>query len=433
MNDLEDRLRDAYRGATGTVRPETIRELRVTGARSRRAVRGRSRWTGILIPLGAAAAVAGLVLGALAIVPKPDGRAALAPATGSHRAQSPAAPMPRFAVIPEGSVLTVISTATGRVIARLPALAGQAFEMAAAAADDRTFLVTADLNPQTSCETFLYEVRLSDTGQPSGLAPFVMLPGQPSGLYRHVTAGLAGVLPTAVGLSPDGSTAALSTVRCAGETPGHIGSTQVIGGIYLVSTASHRVTRQWSYTLADDYTHTLSLSADGSKLAFTMSLGRSDVARLLPTSAPSGPVDSASRIVLRPPPARFSSSIESAQLSPDGNTIYACTTAASGYPGFTMYLASWSVSTGRLTRQFRTWTSGGALSCALTMDPGGRYVLVSLGDTPDGKLNGRPAAGKPVKFKPVTTRLIAVDVASGAFTTLPATMDGPAVEGDVTW
>ena len=42
MNDLEDRLRDAYRGATGTVRPETIRELRVTArplaARGPRAV-----------------------------------------------------------------------------------------------------------------------------------------------------------------------------------------------------------------------------------------------------------------------------------------------------------------------------------------------------------------------------------------------------------
>jgi hypothetical protein len=207
--------------------------------------------------------------------------------------------------------------------------------------------------------------------------------------------------------------------------------TRAIGGIYLVHTATMKLARQWTYTLADHYTHTLSLSADGSELAFTMDLGGRGVVRLLPADAPSGPVDSASRIVLRPPASRFPSTIESAQLSPDGRTIYACTTATPAYPRTTTYLAGWSL-TGRLTHMYSGWASDGALSCALAMDPAGRYLLLSLGDTPDGKLV-KPKPGQPVKRSPVTTRLIAVGLSSGAFTTLPATMEGPAYQGDVTW
>ena len=68
MNELENRLRDAYSGAAATVNQETVRELRVhdrLAGDTRRPASGRAPvpWArgglaGWLLPLGAAAAVA---------------------------------------------------------------------------------------------------------------------------------------------------------------------------------------------------------------------------------------------------------------------------------------------------------------------------------------------------------------------------------------
>ena len=427
MNELENRLRDAYSGAAATVNQETVRELRVhdrLAGDTRRPASGRApvpwargRLAGWLLPLGAAAAVAALVLGVLAVIPKAPGHRPTPPATGRH--QGTAAALPAFSVLLDDTGLQVIDTSSGHVAGRAPAPAGQAFTAVAGTGDDRTFLLAADLNPQTSCTTFLYRVRLDDAGQPSALAPLPV-------------SGLTGYLPTALALSADGKTAAFSAVHCAGEGNSRISAGQAIGGINLLDMASGHVTRRWTYTLNEDYPSDLSLSADGGKLAFMMYLGRQQVVRLLPTSAPAGPVDSASQVALRPPHARFATSIESAQLTPDGRTVYVCVTANVAYPDTITSLVSYSAATGRQLRLLRTWPPAAALSCALTMDPAGRQVLLSLGDTPDGKLV-KPVPGQPAKRSHLTTRLIAVDLASGAFSPLPATLAGPALQGSVAW
>jgi hypothetical protein len=95
-------------------------------------------------------------------------------------------------------------------------------------------------------------------------------------------------------------------------------------------------------------------------------------------------------------------------------------------------LAAYSATTGQQTRVLRSWPPSAALSCALTMDPAGRYLLLALGDTPDGKLV-RPVPGQPKRGDVVTTKLIAVSLTSGGFSPLPTQLPGPAAEGGLAW
>jgi hypothetical protein len=412
MNDVEDRLRDAYRAAGDTVRPETVRGLHMAGALPHRARGRRARWMGVVIPLGAAAAVAALVLGTSAIVPKATtgaGHGTTPRAAGGGRAQAAATgSLPEFTVAAEGSSLQVIRTVTGQVTGQVAAPAGQAFTDVAGTADDRTFLVAADLNPQTSCETFLYKVQLSGGGQPSAPAPLAV-------------SGLKGTLPTTVALSADGRTAAFSTVRCAGETPGHIGVTQAIGGINLMDMATGHLRRQWSYSLGDDYPSDLSLSSGGGKLAFSVFLNgtQETVGRALSTGAASATVDSASEIVLRQPQGRYAG-VDAVAISPDGGTLYACTHSGGTASRIFETLAAYSVTTGQRTRVLSTGQVTD-LSCRLTMDPSGRYLLLAVPGLPTrvASPSASPTRKRTIPRNQVTTSVIAIDLTTGRLRTLP--------------
>lgn len=414
MNDVEDRLRDAYRAAAATVRPEAVRDLQQGGLRPHRAIPGRRRWMLPLMPLGAAAAVTALVLGGWAIVPKATSARhhAVAPRAGGGRAHSAAAAMPEFTVAAVSNSLEVFRTATGQVAGQVTAPAGQVFVGVAGAADDRTFLVTADLNPQTSCETFLYKVELSSSGQPSAPAP---LP----------SSGVRGVLPTAVALSADGKTAAFSAVHCAGEAAGHIGAAQAIGGINLADMATGHVTRQWSYSLGEDYPSGLSLSADGSKLAFSMYLpGTMKTAgRVLSTSAPSGTVDSASRVVVHQPQGA-NAGVGAVAMSPDGGTVYACTNAGGTPLQPSNTLAAYNATTGQQTKVLLSGPAAAGLSCGLAVDLSGGSLLVTA---VTGKAIKTPVKGHPGAYRVAgysTTSAIAVNPVSGRYSTLPIRITG---------
>jgi hypothetical protein len=187
--------------------------------------------------------------------------------------------------------------------------------------------------------------------------------------------------------------------------------------------AAGHVTRQWSYTLTEDYPGDLSLSADGSRLTFTQILSGTmeTVARTLTASTPSGTVDSASRVLLRPHGSH--AGVESAQVSPDGSTLYACTSASPAPLWSTITLAAYSVTTGQQTRLLRTWPPAQDLLCRLTMDPSGRNLLVAVTSTPDGRLvkpTKRPVSGTALK-----TKLFALDLTSGGFRTLPIQVPVP--------
>jgi hypothetical protein len=402
MNDTAGRLRDAYQAAAATVDAEQIRglhEFRTPGHRSRHRDRARRGRAGLLMPLGAAAAVVALLLAVTAIVPRLSGGghhpAGTTPGAGTDGG------VPEFTLVIVGGALQVIQTTTGQVAGRAAAPAGQGFSYVAAAAGDRTFLAAAQVYPTSACGTILYKVQLTADGQPSLTRLDVTLPTatQPDGLA----------------LSGDGSTAAFSLEGCTTPPPGS-GGKPLAGGIALIRLASGQVTRQWSYASGEPYaldlaTSSLWLSADGSKLGFlqypkddTAELG----ARTLDTSAPSGPVDSVSTTGLHQPPSGYPR-VETAGLSPDGATLYACTLSGPGNAA-TLTLAAYGATTGQRTGVLHTWPAATGSGCDMIIDPAGGYALVTIVRTtlvPDKNL---PPGAKTLER---TSTTVAINLASG--------------------
>ena len=423
MTRLEERVTEACREAAGTVRPDAVRglDLKADGraAGTQRAVRTR-RPGRVLAPLAAAAAVAVIAVAATVVMPRLSGRApghAGRPRHASHPAAGALAALPTYTVLTNGSGLEVIVTATGRVVGRLSAPAGQAFAAVAGTAGDRTFFAAADLNPQTSCQAFFYRFRLGADGRPSALTPLPVgpLPG----------------LPTALAASATGSLAAYSVVGCAGSTPGHIGLDQPIGHIGLIDLTAGRIARQWSYTLGEDYTNDLSMSADGRLLGYSNFQNDSQVGRVLAASAPPGPDQRYSAVVVRQPGATA--------LSASGRLMYAMTGAHD------QVLAAYDTASGQLVTVLHQWPA--ALQPGpLVADPAGRYLLVSVTGIP-GRMTLSPYVKgrrclavmvvdqglKCTRVSVPPTLFFGINLATGAATTLPFRESGPAGFGTVAW
>jgi hypothetical protein len=379
MNDLEDRLRDAYRAAAATLRPEAIRDLHVAVAlpAARRQPRLRlPKWgRDVLIPLSAAVAVAALVVAMAAVVPHLGG-------TGARPAGGAAGSMPEFTVVTADSTLRVVQTTTGQLAGQVTAPAHQQFVAVAGTAGDRTFWVLADPAPQTDCATFLYKLRLSDGGQPSALAPLAV----PALTDSWPNAAFA--------VSADGSTAAVSADTC--------GNQRAFGYVDLVDLGTGHLIRRWSYTKAENDPIDLSLSAGGSRLALTTDLNGPSVAgvpvtgvRVLNTSAASGTEDSASRVVIHKPQGVYAA-VDAAAISPDGGTLYACTLGGrygSSGTNLSSTLAAYSASTGQMERVLFQFRGDPASSCGpAIMDPSGRYLVFS--GSPRPVTSGPPSASQ---------------------------------------
>jgi hypothetical protein len=436
VTGLEERLREAYREAGDTVRPETIRALGDRAsqpAKSVRPARHGRRATRVLAPLGAAACVAALAITAAAVIPQ------LAGARGHHTGHtgttspprrsgtSALAALPKFTILNDGSNLAVVATATGTVTGRVAAPPGQAFVEVAGTAGDRVFYAAADLSPQTSCRTFLYRIGLSPAGQP--LAPTLLTARQMTGL------------PTALAASADGSLLAYSVVGCAGGALGRIAANQAIGDIRLLDVASGSVTRQWSYTLSEDYPNDLSLSAAGSLLGYSIYMESAffytnpiRVGRVLPTSARPGPDYLRSRVVVhQPDPAR--GGILSTALNTSGTLIYAITSAAD------QTLAAYDTSDGQQVAVLHRWPSSTGLG-QLSADPAGGFLLLPMAvrsaqSAPGSAakcitrvINGTPRCQR---LRPVRTSYVSIDLATGSMTTLPFTTSGPPASGQAAW
>lgn len=400
--DIEERVRDAYRAVAATVRPEEVRRL--AGQRLDKTAAPR-RPGGLLRPVGAAAAVVALIAVISALVPTLRNHSAhhhgRSPSTGTRAGQR--SQFPEFTIVDnDGSGLQVVRTETGRVTGAVAAPAGRAFSTVAAA-DDRTFLVVAGAvqnqpSAHPNCRTFLYKLTLSDTGQPS---PLTLLPGTAPRDYD----------PTALAVSADGRIAAFSAYRCpaVGET---IAGSQPFGAIYLVSLATGQVTRHWSYTAGEDNPTDLSLSADGSRLVFSSFVtSKMQVVRAIATSSPGGTVDAASRVVLR---EADPVSLDAVVMSPDGQTLYACTT----YGAVSITLAAYATSDGHRTRVLRTWGNPSGTYCPLAMDPSGRYLLVVVAAESPAPLRARRNAKGDVQVKtgrPVVPLAGAFSLTDGSF------------------
>jgi hypothetical protein len=164
VSGIEDTLRQvmASHDQEAPGAPELLRALKARpGPPSR-----RGRWSGLLVPLAAAAAVVGVVAASLAIGAAFHGHArppGPAPAAQSHPSPAPLRPAalhpaalrqvpPYFAALTltapvqvmGGEAAVVRSTLTGQVLATVtPPRPYQIFTWVSAAADDRTFILAA--------------------------------------------------------------------------------------------------------------------------------------------------------------------------------------------------------------------------------------------------------------------------------------------------
>ncbi|HEX9034225.1 MAG TPA: hypothetical protein VF834_20470 [Streptosporangiaceae bacterium] len=307
MNSIEHRLRDAYRGATDTVRPEAILQFDEPSVALGRPSAGQVRrsYRRLTMPLAAAAAFA-LVAALTAIVLPRVISGSAREHHGGHQ-QSPSAatgPAGRFLVQVSGKAsnagsdgfLTVRGVPEGTVVARIaPPEAGMYF--AGLATGDGRHYVTA-LWRSGVCRTWLYQFQLNDAGQPSTLEPY------------RVSSVRQMLGPIAV--SGDNLTFGYVGHPCRGRTT----------DLSVVRLVTMR-TRFWTAP-GRTLVLSLSLTSGGGTLAYSTGLIKfmpSDV-YVLRSDAPPGQLARRSHVVARAAGYGVSDEINSAVITPDGSTVY---------------------------------------------------------------------------------------------------------------
>ena len=314
MNDIEIRLRDAYRGATDTVRPEAIRRLgehtTVFSPSARWWTRGAlHRW---MLPLSAAAAV--LVIGVVAAVVVPDALRGARDQASKATAPLAGNPATHFLVGLADSTanyLSVRSAITGAAVATIAPPAGKFFGPAATG-DGVTYVVA--VTKAGNCGTWLYRFRISRTGQPSRLTPY---------WNRYVWQSIEDLA-----MSRNGRILAFSSLTC-GRGPGGV---HLVAGRAELGLLTAKVISKTSYTTTGTYwrvpshgvVNSLSLTADGRQLEFSTdptTRSPSDIYVVATKEAQSG-TGQRGRVLLSA--ARFGShtAISDAAMTPGGRTIY---------------------------------------------------------------------------------------------------------------
>lgn len=403
MNSLEDSLRDAYRAAADTIRPETIRPPTFAAEPASRARRGpiARGWAGargylragrlaggarrLGVPLAAAAAVAAIVVSATVVVPRVwSGQASGSASSGSAGVSAQAFPgnrmpggqPPRYftAIMsvskssqPDATSLDVFNPATGRVVGHLarprPDLY---FEAVAALGNDHTFVAAATrgVMPRgtAGCNTWLYRFRVTPQGKPTGLQPLSLreVPG-----YLEL-----GTLAA----SANGSVVAYNTTPCAFPD-----SRAYAGQVGVIHMRSGQLTT-WKYRFPASPT-SLSLSADGRLLSMvgnpsngssesTITLNSEWVLR---TSAAAGPLEQHYRRVFGAPHWPIAST-----LSPAGTVVIAGLPRYLRNQHWQVTLAAYQTATGKVTAIVDVLRVLSSLESAdLSPSHSGRYLLLN--------------------------------------------------------
>lgn len=342
---LEDRVRDAYQSAAQTVRPQTLRR---TSPMLDAVSLPRQRRMTAFVPLAAAAAVIAAITAAVAVprLTGVSGPAGTPAATGT----SAAAPWqrPPFQVIEtltdagHQSSLLVEQAATGRVLSASAAPGrGAIWAGVAATGDDRRFVVAAQPGTTPYTPTRLYTLTLSARGTIAALTPLAVptLPGE----------------ITSLAASADGGTVAYTMDVSQGPE-----------GESVVGVITGQRTRQWTMSgeafLLDDVT----VSADGTMLAFTtdgpVAGGVEDTAWVLPASAPSGSVTATARKryehTYTGGAGHAMTVLESTLISPDGRTLYVATAATSASGKTVTRVAGYRTAANSSPVTLATWDSG---------------------------------------------------------------------------
>ncbi len=331
MNNIEDRLRDAYRGIAVTVKPGSLHGLEERVVHGQAAGGVRSQLTGrrLLVPILAAAAVALVAVFAAVVIPRTLSGDRLT--SGSHPGRGGTAgtggPAGRFVVTvigrshaaPAGRSLSVRNAVTGTVLTTVRPPRGLSF-VALATGDGRIYL--ASLMRPGQCRSWLYRFRLSDSGQAGRLTP--ARPGSVRAAF------------TQLAVSQDSTQIAAAGLRCGG---GNL--------IATAGSAGGRLTwRQWTLPGTEEPA-SLSLTEHGRLLAYVAdgAAVRGRGAYMLRTSAPPGPAARYSRLIAAASRFGPDASVIASMLSPDGRTLYSAATARQ--PGSRWELLATDVVTGR--------------------------------------------------------------------------------------
>jgi hypothetical protein len=405
VNTLEDRLRDAYRAAAETIRPEEILSGAILSPPDH--ARRRARRTGqtgpgpsrrrVLIPLAAAVAV--IAVAAVVAVLLPRAAPGLGRGKPTAGQTTPALlTTPAYFVVLNWSQhpsMHVVNATTGAQGARISLPFPRTDLTSVATGDGQTFVVAATTG---SCSTTLYRFSLGANGTPGTMTAFTKLAGQ---LFD----------PWDMAVSAGGQFVAYQTLACNNLSPEQLakaakGHRPQRGYLSVLDTATGQ-TKQWTYhTSVGEFmpgTRNVSISANGSVVGFSN--------EVIDTSAPAGSLAAHARVVATNGEFGPSTIVGGLNVSPDGRAAYFATfRTANDKPVWSSWqLRAFDLATGqtRLVRSF-PGTEGGP--AAVTFDPTGRYMLVG------SVIN----TGTPAKPLP-TTKLAVVDVATGQLTQLNAT------------
>jgi len=265
-----------------------------------------------------------------------------------------------------GKAATIRRTATGRLIARVPAPAGTELRAVAAAGPGRAFLLAAQPAGPGDRPIRFYRLALGAAGRPGPLRP-TRIPALTVGVRHRCQIQLAGLAVT-----PDGRTAAVSALsNCAN---GRAGASR----IEIVRLATGRVLHV--VRPGHNYPLWLSWTARGA-LVYQWGQGVS----WIPGAAASGPRIPRPRPLLpasagagrftRPGPA---------MVSPDGSVVVATIGR-----GVSLSVAEFSARTGRFLRTVIAPVRNPAAYCGpLWVGSHGRHLLAGCGDRTEVSLDG---------------------------------------------
>lgn len=411
MSGLEDRVREAYLAVAELVREDAVpaeaptrradwtrRAASTSGAKN-----ASARHTWWTVPLATAAAVAVIAVTGGVIVPHVlSGQHARpradSPVAARGRAHSLRSARAHPATILGLPEFSVVSTDSGLEVVQTAT--GHVTAQVSTPAGQIFDYLAGDASDQT----FYVSAQQADV-MATCRAYFYQFSlngdGQASALTPLPGSGQTG-LPTALAASADGSKLAFSITHCAGSGGTIIPPSQAIGYVGLLDTASGKITGRWAYTLGEDYATSMSLTPDGNLLAFAQYLpnGSAIVVKALRTDAPSGTVDQASTVVGLPGASSLSV----------GPNLYACTSADRSDSDIANQLGVYGLATGRRTAVLHTWTGLNAW-CSLAPNPVHGHLLVAIATA-----HFYPGAS------PYTVRVLAVDVRTGRLTPLLTTI-----------
>jgi len=357
VKTLEDRLRDAYRAAAETVRPETVtlRPARPLPGHDRgqagrpKGGRSRSRW---LVAAAAAAAVIAVVAAVAALLP----RAAPGPDAGLST--------PDFFVAlnyRQHPPMFVVNATTGARGAPI-SLPFPATDLdAVATSDGQTFVVAA--TQPGRCRTTLYRFSLSADGTPTAMTAFTTVPG----IVQD---------PWAMAVSGNGQTVAYYSLVCGQSV--RVRAPRAF--LAVVHTVTGQV-KQWTfenvagsgavnlsgtpYARASGF-GSLSISADGRVVVYGFRVLDADVAP--------GSLAARSRVVAQAGPFPPLTIPVGLDVAPDGTTAYIGVFFLDAPHGGRLLLRSVDLATGQ-SRVVRNFPPTPGPLAGLTLDPTRRYLL----------------------------------------------------------